>query len=311
MPARVGATRIGGGSKMFSQSPLLEAPLSIPPPQATAHQHSLAQLGPNPALGMSPQLPPPSPTVDARWLNLETYKAKDDIFNKYDPMAWLPTIKFQVSEFMLPPWLFTSLTCFALTVWVELYPQYKELFNAPLDAHTIMGAALSFLVVMRTDTSMTRWWDARSSWSSISNGCLSLGAHTVPMLKSDEAGERLLMEIMAFLMSLKAFLRDEKIDVSEIGERMDYHFVRKLNSSVCPPLQVRHLSPQCPPPMASSHFSWRVHPHSLRPLTRHCRHARPSSRRCGTTCQTTRAVTASDRQSLTKLPRPSAPSWTT
>ena len=244
MPAQGVHRAARSGSVKFE--PPLSKEVKEAPPQAMAYEYWLAA---NPPLGTSPQLPPPSLSSDARWLNLEAYKAKDDVFNTYDPMAWLPTIKFQVSAFMLPPWLFTSLTCFILTVWVECFPQYKELFNAPLDGHTITGAALSFLVVMRTDTSMSRWWDARSAWSTITSGCISLSAHTVPMLKSDEAGERLLMEIMAFLMSLKAFLRDEKIDAGEIGERMDYHHIRKLNSSVCPPLQVCDISPT---PLTSS-----------------------------------------------------------
>merc|ERR1719253_1966203 len=124
---------------------------------------------------------------------------------------------------MLLPWLLLTVGCLLLTVYVEIIaPQHKDWVSAPLDAHTIMGAALSFLVVMRTDASMDRWYDARSSWATIGNCVLSISAHTAPMLRSPQATEQLLMQLMAFLVSLKAHLRDAKIEQGELGPRMDW-----------------------------------------------------------------------------------------
>ena len=44
------------------------------------------------------------------------------------------------------------------------------------------------------------------------------------------------MQLMAFVVSLKAWLRDTKIEAHELGGRMDRRHVAELNASTCPPL---------------------------------------------------------------------------
>jgi len=46
-----------------------------------------------------------------------------------------------------------------------------------------------------------------------------------------------LMTLMAFVVALKAHLRDQKIEPAELGERMDPELIRLLNRSANPPLQ--------------------------------------------------------------------------
>jgi hypothetical protein len=88
------------------------------------------------------------------WLNKENYEEALEGFDLYDPEEWLPTLSLTVSDFMFWPWVLISLLCLSCTVYVELInPDHKEWFDAPLDAHVIMGGALSFLIVMRTDAS--------------------------------------------------------------------------------------------------------------------------------------------------------------
>ena len=113
---------------------------------------------------------------EGRWLDVDFYQAANEGFNRYDPMEWLPTLKFIISPFMFGPWISVTLVTMAGTAFVEYYPEHIGWFSAPLDAHTIMGSALAFLVIMRTDTSMDRWWDARSSWNTIGNCVLSSNA---------------------------------------------------------------------------------------------------------------------------------------
>ena len=84
---------------------------------------------------------------------------------------------------------------------------------------------------------MNRWSDGREAWQTAFNCCTSLGAQTAPLLKDEVASEMFLMQIMGFVMSLKAYLRDEKVTKEECGERMDWQFMRRLNASVCPPMQ--------------------------------------------------------------------------
>ena len=175
----------------------------------------------------------------ARWLDVEHYTEAVDGFAEYDPEQWMPTLSFAVSEFMFWPWFLISGLCLGLTVYVEvIHPELKSWVDAPLDAHVLLGGALSFLVVMRTDASMNRWQDARGAWQTIFNCVTSLGAQTAPLLKDDTSTELFLMQLMAFAMSLKAFLRDEKVTKAECGARMDWQLIRVANASHCPPMQV-------------------------------------------------------------------------
>ena len=84
---------------------------------------------------------------------------------------------------------------------------------------------------------MNRWSDARGAWQTIFNCVSSLAAQTAPLLKDDVSTELFLMQLMAFVMQLKAFLRDDKVKREECGPRMDWQYMRVLNASACPPMQ--------------------------------------------------------------------------
>ena len=56
------------------------------------------------------------------------------------------------------------------------------------------------------------------------------------ILCDDEATEHLLMQLVAFTVSLKSYLRDEQVQRDEVGVRMDWNHVRVLNKSVHPPI---------------------------------------------------------------------------
>lgn len=90
---------------------------------------------------------------------------------------------------------------------------------------------------------MNRWWEARCSWTSIIDSCLYLGANTATAMPTPEARELMLMQIMAFVVCLKAWLRDEAVRREEVGPRMDWQYVRRLNASHLPPVSaLRTLS---------------------------------------------------------------------
>lgn len=109
-----------------------------------------------------------NPKSEARWLDVEYYTEASDGFASYDPEQWLPTLSFFLSDFMFWPWAIISGICLALTCYVEIIdPEKMPWVDAPIDAHVILGGALSFLVVMRTDascvaSSSNAWHSARS-----------------------------------------------------------------------------------------------------------------------------------------------------
>ena len=92
--------------------------------------------------------------AESRWLDIDYYTEASNGFASYDPEAWLPTLSFSLSDFMFMPWCIISSICLALTIYVEVIdPERISWVDAPIDAHVILGGALSFLVVMRTDAS--------------------------------------------------------------------------------------------------------------------------------------------------------------
>ena len=107
-----------------------------------------------PQVGSAPTDAEEEAEKPATWLNHTNYTEVLDGFDLYDPEEWLPTLSLAVSDFMFWPWILISGLCLACTIYVELIaPEHKEWFDAPIDAHVIMGGALSFLIVMRTDAS--------------------------------------------------------------------------------------------------------------------------------------------------------------
>ena len=174
------------------------------------------------------QLPPETPTMSMTpWLDTAYYKEALDGFNIYDPTLWLPTFRFSVKGMMFWPWLLISVLTFLQALYLlEVNPDSAAAIIFPLDAHVILGGALAFLVVMRTDASMNRWWEARCSWQELMNSCISIGCQTAPALQTVKASEQMLMELMAFCVCLKAFLRDTTVQREECGGRMDWAPVR-------------------------------------------------------------------------------------
>ena len=187
----------------------------------------------------------PEPPMDLTpWLDTTYYKEALDGFNIYDPTLWLPTIRFSVKGMMFWPWFSISVLTFLQCLYLlELNPESASAIVFPLDAHVILGGALAFLVVMRTDASMNHWWEARCSWQQIMNSCVSIGCQTAPALPTVQATEQMLMELMAFCVCFKAFLRDTTVQPEECGGRMDWEYIRALNAAHNPPITaLQHLT---------------------------------------------------------------------
>src|SRR5829696_7337473 len=62
----------------------------------------------------------------------------------------------------------------ALWRWIDYASNGKidqdlEFLAIPITAHTLLGAALSFLLVLRTNSSYDRFWEGRKLWGGIVN----------------------------------------------------------------------------------------------------------------------------------------------
>ena len=162
---------------------------------------SLSRSLTNTLLTMSPRGPAPSSFV------------------QYDASLWLPTIKAAISgmsTFVLLPWLgltaFTSL----LTLVVDLHSTTPWWASVPPFAHTVLGGALSFLLVFRTNTAYSRWWEARLMWGQITIVCRNIGVQSASMM-TEAARLEVVSVLLAFPVALKNALRDEPTKGAELA----------------------------------------------------------------------------------------------
>ena len=105
---------------------------------------------------------------------------------------------------MFWPWLLISVLTFLQALYLlEVNPDSAAAIIFPLDAHVILGGALAFLVVMRTDASMNRWWEARCSWQELMNSCISIGCQTAPALRASHCA----LSLVVFMDGIRGWWR--------------------------------------------------------------------------------------------------------
>lgn len=95
--------------------------------------------------------------------------------NVYDPKLWLKAI-FRISKTDTFRALFYSLIFIALFTWGVVYLEMvylklKDTSNAKnlTILHSLLGFAISMLLVFRTNTAYERWWEGRKLWGSLVN----------------------------------------------------------------------------------------------------------------------------------------------
>ena len=212
-----------------------------------------------------------------RWLDHSHYEDAVEGFHVYDPSSWKGTINFSMSAFILPPLAMITGFSLILTVLSSTFDSFDDLCSMPMDAHVVLGGALSFLVVFRTNSSYDRWWEARKEMQNVVNACRSHATAVASSLKSHEATEEVCTAVLQyptaheqafeplsltsstlatyflrarhqvfellilFFVALKSWLRDEKIKQEELGGRMSWKLVRSVSQAACPPLACVHM----------------------------------------------------------------------
>ncbi len=78
--------------------------------------------------------------------------------------------------------------------------------------HTLLGFAISILLVFRTNTAYDRWWEGRKLWGSLVNNSRNLAIKLTVMLPEDDKQQRLFFRkiIPAYAYALRNHLRAEK-----------------------------------------------------------------------------------------------------
>lgn len=112
-----------------------------------------------------------------------------------------------------------------------------------MDVHMLLGGALSFIAVFRTQSSYDRWWEARKAWQDVVTVSRGMASSAAVALADADAAELMMMKLVGFMLALKAFLRGTEIPAAELGSLLDPAYVDDLNASECPPLAaLRSLS---------------------------------------------------------------------
>lgn len=95
--------------------------------------------------------------------------------------------------------------------------------NIPV-MHTLLGFAISMLLVFRTNTAYDRWWEARRLWGSLVNSSRSFSMKLATILPVDDQQTRSFFRkaLPAFALALHHHLHEEKTR-TELFANTDHH----------------------------------------------------------------------------------------
>lgn len=133
---------------------------------------------------------------------------------QYNPKEWFTFIfKFHKADTfrqLFPLMFFIAVYCLVIVILEIEYFQLTDtskLKNISI-IHTLLGLALSMLLVFRTNTAYERWWEGRKMWGSLVNSSrnLALKLNAYPINKEDKIFFQLM--IINYAYALKNHLRD-------------------------------------------------------------------------------------------------------
>lgn len=106
--------------------------------------------------------------------------------------------------------LLTAAIVFAETHWLRL-PAAHPLKNITV-IHTLLGFAISMLLVFRTNTAYDRWWEGRKLWGALVNSSRNLAVKIAAYLRPEDAeGRALFAKLIAlFAHELRDHLLRER-----------------------------------------------------------------------------------------------------
>jgi len=169
----------------------------------------------------------------------------------YDSRNWIAALALHRSDTFRK--LLPMLVVVGIFTWSVGYieVQYLRLSrqdfvsNLPL-MHSLMGFAISMLLVFRTNTAYDRWWEARKLWGQLVNVSRNVGIKVAAILPPEDRQNRdeLALLIGAFARALKSHLRSERtrlalddaphpdLDAVDPGKHMPAHVVALMHARV-------------------------------------------------------------------------------
>ncbi|NCI47077.1 bestrophin family protein [Sediminibacterium soli] len=135
----------------------------------------------------------------------------------YNPKVWLNIFRFHKADTfrqLLPLMLAIGLFSWGIVYLEQEYLQLSANSYAKnlTTMHSLLGFAISMLLVFRTNTAYDRWWEGRKSWGALVNNSRNLSIKLNSILHADDEKNRSFFRkcISLFGFELKDHLQNER-----------------------------------------------------------------------------------------------------
>lgn len=164
----------------------------------------------------------------------------------YNPKEWFTFIfRFHKADTFRK--LFPLIISICLYSWLIAYfemeylqlSENNHLKNIPV-MHSLLGFAISMLLVFRTNTAYDRWWEGRKLWGGLVNNSRNLALKLTVMLGEADIAERTFFRklIPSFADALHNHLRSEKTRVALFAEDTHHPVLKNIDTEKHIPNQV-------------------------------------------------------------------------
>lgn len=134
----------------------------------------------------------------------------------YNPKNWLSSLfqfhKYDTVRKLTPLMCLVAAYSLAVAYWEIEYLHLSDkswVKNIPV-MHSLLGFAISMLLVFRTNTAYDRWWEGRKLWGSLVNNSRNLAVKLNAMLENEDESRAFYRKMIPlFAFSLKEHLQSE------------------------------------------------------------------------------------------------------
>lgn len=167
----------------------------------------------------------------------------------YNPKDWFTFIfRFHKADTFrqLFPLLIGVSVYAGIISWLEMYywklPSGSFVRNIPV-MHTLLGFAISMLLVFRTNTAYDRWWEGRKLWGSLVNNSRNLAMKIDALLPESEKAHRTFFRkiIPAYAYALHNHLHKEQTRIELFEEDEHKHLFHPIDYDKHVPNQIARL----------------------------------------------------------------------
>lgn len=167
----------------------------------------------------------------------------------YNPRDWFTFItrfhKADTFRQLLPLIIGISIYTGAVA-WLEIYywqlPEKHYIRNIPV-MHTLLGFAISMLLVFRTNTAYDRWWEGRKLWGALVNNSRNMAMKMETILPEGDTKNRAFFRksIPAFAYALHQHLHKEQTRLELFADEENRHVFQEIDWEKHVPNQVTLL----------------------------------------------------------------------